>query len=73
MSFLKKINIQLLQKVIVYFVVLSFSVLVSWDKVMLCSPGWPGAHNPPASAFWVLGLHQAPPAHTGPKVVSIKV
>jgi hypothetical protein len=37
-----------------------------WDRVSLCSPGWPGAHflnlaglelrNLPASASWVLGL-----------------
>jgi hypothetical protein len=27
-----------------------------WDKVWLCSLGWPPTHNPPASAFQVLGL-----------------
>jgi hypothetical protein len=27
-----------------------------WDHISLCTPGWPRTHNPPASAFWVLGL-----------------
>ena len=41
-----------------------------WDRVSLCSPGWPGTHsvdqagleltNPPASASQVLGLKACP-------------
>lgn len=28
-----------------------------WDRVSLCSSGWPRSHgNPPASASWLLGL-----------------
>ena len=48
------------------FFVLCFLFFVFWDKVFLYSPGCPGTHfvdraglelrNPPASAFWVLGL-----------------
>jgi hypothetical protein len=26
------------------------------DSIFLCSPGWPQICNPPASAYWVLGL-----------------
>lgn len=27
-----------------------------WDKVFLCSPGWPRTHNSPMSAFQVVGV-----------------
>jgi hypothetical protein len=27
-----------------------------WDRVLLCSPGWPQTHDPPASVSQVLGL-----------------
>jgi hypothetical protein len=27
-----------------------------WDRISLCSPGWPQTLNSPASASWVLGL-----------------
>jgi hypothetical protein len=30
--------------------------LLFWDRVSLCTPGWPWTHNPPASAFWILGF-----------------
>jgi hypothetical protein len=29
--------------------------------VLLCSPDWPWTIDPPASAFWVLGLHVCTP------------
>jgi hypothetical protein len=45
--------------------------LFFWDRVSLCSPGYPGTHfvvqaylklrNPPASASWVLGLKVCAP------------
>jgi hypothetical protein len=35
---------------------ISFSCIFFSDRVSLCSPGWPGALYPPASASWVLGL-----------------
>jgi hypothetical protein len=34
----------------------SFVCLFVWDRVLLCSPGRPQTHDPPASASWVLGL-----------------
>jgi hypothetical protein len=30
--------------------------LLIWDKLSLCSPGWPQTHDSVASPFWVLGL-----------------
>jgi hypothetical protein len=32
------------------------SVSLCWDRVLLCSPGCPQTHNPPASASQVQGL-----------------
>lgn len=29
-------------------------ILFFWDRVWLCSSGWPQACNPPASVFWLL-------------------
>jgi hypothetical protein len=34
----------------------SYFFFVVWDRVSLCSPGWPWTCNPPASASWVVGI-----------------
>jgi hypothetical protein len=31
-----------------------------WDKVLLCSPGWPYTHDPPVSASYVAGMTSVP-------------
>lgn len=46
------------------FVVILF--VVYWNRILLCGPGWPGSLDPPALAFWMLGLQtrtafEAPP------------
>jgi hypothetical protein len=33
--------------------------LLFWNRVMLCTPGWPQTHDPPASVSWGLGLYLA--------------
>jgi hypothetical protein len=41
------------------FLSVSFCLLVGfvfWDRISLCSPGWPQTGDPPASAPWVLRL-----------------
>jgi hypothetical protein len=34
-----------------FLFILNKSLFFFWDRVLLCSPGWPGTCDPPASAF----------------------
>jgi hypothetical protein len=33
-------------------------LLIFWDRILLCSPGWLQIQDPPASAFWIFYIFE---------------